>query len=102
LASLTALAERASFLAGYALGVRDERRDADRRWAAKRPRRVTDEPTLAELEPLRFRVCCRRCRTSGRVPGCTGCQYRTRATFGLPHPDDYPGGPVPLGQGVSV
>ena len=102
MASLTVLAERAAFLSGYALGRRDERREADRRWAAKRPSRYRDGPDLAELERLRFRVCCCRCRTSGRVPGCTGCGYRTRETFGLPRPDDYPGGPVPLTSGRSA
>ena len=72
-------AERAAYEAGYADGRADERCAADRTWAAQPPSKVPGGPTFAELEAARYTVL---------------GEQRTRETFGLPHPDDYPGGPV--------
>jgi hypothetical protein len=46
-----------------------------------------------------WHVCCRECRRAQpgarrcERQGCRRCQVRTRETYGLPHPDDYPGQP---------
>jgi hypothetical protein len=51
------------------------------------------------LEMRRWHVCCRDCRRAtprrrcDRDGGCPRCEVRTRETFGLAHPDDYPGEP---------
>lgn len=50
---------------------------------------------LSETERARWLRLCGECRRAyGRRPGCQRCEYRTRETYGEPHPDDYPGGPV--------
>jgi hypothetical protein len=72
-------AELDAWRAGYAAGCADERRASDRAWAARPPFKVLDGPDLAELEAARWNV---------------RGEQRTRETFGLPHPDDYAGGPV--------
>jgi hypothetical protein len=72
-------AELAAWRAGYAAGRADERRAGDRAWSARAPLKVSDGPDLAELEALRWEL---------------RGEPRTRETFGLPHPDDYMGGPV--------
>lgn len=73
--------ELAAWRAGYAAGRADERRAVDRAWSARAPLKVSDSPDLAELEALRWEL---------------RGEPRTRETFGLPHPDDYPGGPVAI------
>jgi hypothetical protein len=45
----------------------------------------------AQLERRCWHLCCRRCRLSGHRDMCCDCQERVRATFGQPHPHDYPG-----------
>lgn len=62
--------------AGYRDGRADQAAEADRAWAAAVPQRVRDEPTLAELEALRWML---------------RGEQRTRETFGRPHPADYQG-----------
>jgi hypothetical protein len=74
---------RAAYLAGYAAGRADEQHAADCSWAARPPFKVSERPDLAELKALRWEL---------------RGEPRTRETFGLPHPDDYPGGPVKSGR----
>ncbi len=52
----------------------------------------------AELERRRWHLCCRRCRQAGHRDVCRDCEARTRAAFGQPRPDDYPG----AGRGRSA
>lgn len=65
--------------AGYADGV------------ASLKRAQHDAVRLTELDRDRWHVCCGPCRRGGHRPGCRDCQDRTRAAYGQPHPDDYPG-----------
>ena len=47
---------------------------------------------LPQVMARRWHVCCAACQRRGRhQSGCDRCEDRTRATFGQPHPDDYPG-----------
>lgn len=69
-------AERAAYSAGYADGRADERREADRAWAARPPQIVHDGVTLAAVEARRWEL---------------RGEQRTRETFGQPHPADYQG-----------
>jgi len=64
-------------------------------------RQIRNEVDDLRTETARWHVCCRACR---RTPAgkracvrgdCRDCHVRTRETFGLPHPDDYPPGSAP-------
>lgn len=69
-------AERGAYRAGYAAGRDDERRDADRAWAARPAARAAYGPSLAEVEAARWQL---------------RGEQRTRATFGSPHQADFTG-----------
>lgn len=91
-------AERAAFAAGVAEGDRLGRaavladQAAERREVSAAVAEVMARPAPREVAAARWVVMCRECRRRGaRRDGCGRCEYRTRATFGDPHPDDYAG-----------
>lgn len=83
--------ERTAYVLGHADGRADERREADRAWAARPRQRVRDGDALADVEAARWHLCCRPCRLAGHRAGCTDCEDRNRETFGLPSAADYQG-----------
>jgi hypothetical protein len=96
--SAARLAARAEgYAAGYEAGDHAGR-EAVHEWYAEQDREVSaaaaavlNRPAPAAVSRHRWHVCCRPCRRGGHRDGCTRCEDRTCATFGDPHPDDYPG-----------
>lgn len=69
----------AGYADGYGAGHQDEAADRDREWNRIARPVARGGPAHADLERKRWTV---------------RGEQRTRETFGQPHPDDYPGGPV--------
>lgn len=87
--------------AQYAAGREQGNREGETRvheWYAEQDRELAAGVAEALARPARtaapgrWHLCCRACRLGGHRNGCPRCEDRTRATFGDPHPDDYPGG----------
>lgn len=95
-------AERSAYAAGIAEGDRLGRAAvlgelaAERREVSAAVAEVLSHPSPRELAAARWHVCCRECRRRGHRDGCARCEDRAAATFGAPHPDDYPGAVAPL------